>query len=114
MSYSETETVTHALRKSGLLGSDETPSPDDLDFAQKIYSSRIATLKARGFNMWGLGADTIPDEFFDVLAEYIGMFLLASHGGPHPQDDQVIASEHTLRQLCAKEATGSILEGEYF
>ena len=114
MSYTETETVTHAMRKSGLLASDETPSADDLSFAQKIYRSRIAALKVRGVQLWGLTADDIPEEYLDPISDYIAMFLLASHGGPRPIDDQVIAAEHSLRQLSSPEPTGEIIEATYF
>jgi len=114
MSFTETETIIHAMRKSGLLASDETPSADDLDFAQKVYRSRIAALSKRGFNLWGLSADTIPDEFFDPIGEYIAMFLLSAQGGPKPPDDAIIAQEHTLRQLGAGEPTGEIIGATYF
>ena len=114
MSYTETQTVTHAMRKSGLLASDETPSADDLTFAQYIYRSRIAALNVRGFKLWGLSSTSVPEEYLDPVADYISMFLLASHGGPRPTDDQVIASEHTLRQLSALEPTGAVIGATYY
>mgnify|MGYP000861515257 CR=1 FL=1 len=51
-----------------------------------------------------------------VAAALIGtlIFLLAGSGGPHPTDPQVIASETTLRQLCATEPTGAVMTAEHF
>ena len=114
MSYTETETVTHALRRSGLLGADETPTADDLEFARTIYQSRLAALSAMGVNFWNLTAASVPDELLDPLAEYLKLFLLSSNGGPSPNDDQITAAERPLRRLGMSGPTYETIGATYY
>ena len=108
--YTETETVTYALVRSGLLGDDETPTAEQLDISRKIYRSRLASLQARGMKLWNWTPDTVPEELLDPLADYMALFLLPTSGGPRAPDEAVIQSEHTLRALCAIEPTGDVIE----
>lgn len=112
--YTETETVTHAMRRAGLLGDDETPSSEQLSLSRKIYRSRLASLQVRGLTLWNWTPDTVPEELLDPLADYIALFLVATGGGPRLQDASVLASEMTLRALCAQPPTGNVIEAEYF
>ncbi len=112
--YTETVTITHAMRRAGLLGDDETPTSEQLSLAQKIYRSRIAALQVRGVKLWNWAPDAVPEELLDPLAEYIALFLIATGGGPRLQDDAVIAAEHTIRSLCATEPSGDVIAAEYF
>ena len=112
--YTETVTVTHALRRAGLLGDDETPTSEQLSLATKIYRSRLASLQVRGVKLWNWTPDTVPEELFDPLADYTALFLIATDGGPRLQDPAVLASEATIRALCAIEPSGAVIEADYF
>jgi hypothetical protein len=112
--YTETQTVTHALRRAGLLGDDETPSSEQLDLATKTYTSRLSSLQVRGLNMWGWTPDTVPQELFDPLADYMAMFLIPTAGGPRPSDADVMAQEGTLRAICAAMPSYDVAAGQYF
>lgn len=110
--YTETQTVTHSLKRAGLLGDDETPSSDQLELARKIYRSRLASLQVRGVKLWNWRPDAVPEELHDPLADYVALFLIATAGGPRLQDAVITQAEGTLRALGATEPSGDILEAE--
>lgn len=112
--FTETETVTHALKRAGLLGDDETPTSEQLELSRDIYRSRIASLRVRGLNMWNWSPDAVPEELFDPLAEYMALFLIPTSGGPRPSDDDIRRNETTLRELCAIGPSGDVIAGTYF
>ncbi len=113
--YTVTETVTHALRRAGLLGDDETPTAEQLALATKTYNSRLQGLQVRGFRLWGWTSSAVPLEFFDPLADYIALFLIATAGGPRqPDAGTVLTAEITLRQLGTTEPTYDVIAGTYF
>lgn len=111
--YTQTQTVTHALRRAGLLGDDETPSGDQLALAVRIYKSNLASLQVRGVTLWNWTPDAVPEELLDPLASYMALFLIPTAGGPRPTDDQVLASEHTIRAICAVGPTYDEIAGDY-
>lgn len=112
--YTETVTVTHAMRRAGILGEDETPSSDSLAVHQKIYRSRLKGLQIRGLNMWGWSPDTVPEELLDPLAEYMALFFIPTAGGPRPSDAEVNKAEGTLRALCADEPSYDVIGATYY
>jgi hypothetical protein len=112
--YTETQLITHAARKSGRLGEDETLSAEGLLLYQKMARSRIAALAARDLYLWNYTRDVIPEELMDPLADYLAMFILASGGGPRPTDSDILLSETILRQIGAKKPTGATQQAEYF
>lgn len=111
--YTQTETVTHAMRRAGLLGDDETPSSEQLALAVKIYRSNLSSLQVRGLQLWNWTPDAVPEELLDPLASYLALYLIPTAGGPRPSDDQILASEHTLRALCMVGPTYDVIAGEY-
>lgn len=112
--YTQTQTVTHALRRAGLLGDDETPSSEQLSLANKIYDSRLASLQVRGLQLWNWRPDAVPEELLDPLADYIALFLIATDGGPRLQDAAVVAAEQTLRALCATPPSYDVIAATYY
>ena len=112
--YTVTQTVTHALRRAGLLGDDETPSSEQLDLATKTYNSRVISLQTRGVNLWGYTSTAVPEEYLDPLASYVGLFLKESAGGPAATDPIVLASEATLRALSMIGPTYDVIEANHF
>ncbi len=112
--YTETQTVTHALKRAGLLGDDESPTSEQLELARKTYRSRLSSLQARGMKLWNWTTDAVPEELFDPLADYMALFIIPTAGGPRAPDEAIIASEHTLRALCAIEPSGDVIEATYY
>ena len=112
--YTESELLTHAARKSGQLGEDETLSAEGLSLYQKVSRSRVSAMASRGINLWNYTTSAVPEELLDPLADYLAMFILASGGGPRPSDGDILVSETILRQIGAKSATGTTQTAEYF
>jgi hypothetical protein len=114
--YSKTELATHSMRKTGLLGAEETLSSSDLEFASKIIDSRVAYLASVGVSIPNGSAEAVPMEWLDPLADYIGLYLLSAYGGSAPTDQQVMGAMRPLRQLAssAKPATGLVAESAYY
>jgi len=114
MAYTLTDWVTHALRKSSIVGEDETPTAAQLSEAQSIISSRISYLAVEGIGMWNGSQDLVPDEWFDPGADYMAMYIRQGFGGPPPNADEVQAAKYSLRILSGTPATGRVAEAEYF
>lgn len=111
--YSLSDLGTQALREVGLYAPDEAVDPNDQEDAETKALSLIDMLQSRGISMQNGSAQAIPQDWYTVLAQYVGIYLLQSYGGPALTLAQVSAYETTLRELSAKPATGSILEVEY-
>lgn len=112
--YTETQTITHAFRKSGLLGVDETLTAEDLELGQRITRSRVGALQARGVSLWNYSREAVPEELLDPLSDYFAMFMLASAGGPRPSDVDVLTGELILRQIGEQEPTDTVQQADYF
>ena len=50
--YTNSDWVTHILRKSSIVGEDENPTAAQSDEAQRIINSRVAFLAIDGITMW--------------------------------------------------------------
>ena len=112
--YTETEMITHAARKSGRLGEDETLSAEGLDLYRKMARSRILALQSRGVNLWNYTRSAVPEELLDPLAHYLAIFILAPGRQADDSDPAVLAAELILRQLGSKPATGTTQQADYF
>lgn len=112
--YTEAELITHAARKSGRLGEDETLSAEGLDLYTKMARSRIGGLQGRGVNLWNYTRTAVPEELLDPLAQYLAVFILAPGQQAEATDPAILQAEFILRQLGAKPATGTTQQADYF
>jgi hypothetical protein len=99
--YSASEVVTHAYWKSGLIGDEEALTGSALSKGLLVYRSRISGLAARGISINNGSTESMPEEWLDPVADYIGMFLLSANGGAFPSRAQLDAAETVLLGLAA-------------
>lgn len=113
--YSSTDLATRALRKSHV-GIDETPTAEELSDAQTLIASETAALAVEGIVIMNGSDEFVPPEHLEPLAAYYAITLKEDNG----LIDEVKAEQtrqlmrKRLRRLCAKPATGSVAEAEYF
>ena len=100
--YTNSDWVTHILRKSSIVGEDENPTAAQSDEAQRIINSGVAFLAIDGITMWNGSQDVVPEEWFDVGADYMALYIRQGFGGPPPGQDEVRAAMYPLRKLSAK------------
>lgn len=112
--YTSTDWVTHILRKSAILGEDESPTAAQLSEGLQIVSSRIAYLEAINVPIWNGSLDSVPEAWFDPGADYMALYVRQGFGGPAPTEPEIIAAMKPLRQLSARPATGTVAKVEYF
>ena len=112
--YSKAELAAKALREAGLYGPDETISADDQADAEEKAEALVETLNDEGISIVNGSVNAVPMSWYIPLAQYIGMFLLPSYGGPFPSDDQITGAQKIMRRMSAKQPTGAVSEAEYF
>lgn len=112
--YSKSDLAAKALREAALYAPDEDIEADDQTDAEEKAEALVSTLSTKGISITNGSVNAVPDDWYIPLAQYIGMYLLSSYGGPFPTDDQIKGAERTMRQLCARPATGSVAETDYF
>jgi hypothetical protein len=78
--YSQTDLATRVLRDLGLLGSEETPSAPDLDWATETVSSEVAMLGAIGLPIWNGSDMAVPVEYLSPLSRRICLAVAPSFG----------------------------------
>lgn len=112
--YSKADLASKALREAALYAPDEDIEANDQTDAEEKAEALVSTLASKGIAITNGSVNAVPDDWYIPLAQYVGMFLLSSYGGPFPTDDQIRGAERTMRQLCARPATGSVAEVSYF
>ena len=114
--YSTNDLATRALRKANLIGAEETPTAADLEFAQESIVSDTAALIAEGIVMDNGSAESIPIEQLDPRADYHAVAFKKDYGLINEVEaEQARQSQRMrLRRLCARPATGSVLDAEYY
>jgi len=113
--YSQSDLATRALRKSHV-GIDETPTAAELADAIELIGSETAALAVEGITIVNGSDEFVPQEQLEPLAAYFAITLKEDNGLISEQ-----VAEQTrqmmrlrLRRLCAKPATGSVVEVEYY
>lgn len=113
--YSTTDLATRALRKANLIGAEETPTAADLDFAEQGIVSDTAALIVEGIVMDNGSAESIPIEQLEPRADYHAITFKKDYGLISDTEAEQAKTLHRmrLRRLCARPATGSVLDAEY-
>lgn len=113
--YTIAELATRVLKDLGLVGSDETPSSEDLNDTVEIINSEVASMSARRLDIWGALSDAIPQEYLSPLSRRLGLSVAPMFGMPvEGAVNAIEMAERYLRQISAKPADGSIVETEYY
>ncbi len=112
--YSETEWVTHILRKATVLGEDEAPTAAALEEAKRVIRSRISHLSQNKIRMFNGSADVVPEEWFDAGADYMALYIGQANGRPPPDLSQVEAALRPLRQMTTVVSSGGSVAGNYY
>jgi hypothetical protein len=114
--YTQSDLATRALRKAGLVGSEETPSAADLSFAEDGIASDTAALALENIFIINGSDQSVPLEHLEPRARYHAVTFKEDYGMIPP--DQAAAARQvekmTLHKLSAQEPTGSIIEADYF
>lgn len=114
--YTGTQLATRVLKDLGLIGAEETPTAADQTWAEQTCQAEIGLLAAKGIPIWNGGDESIPHEYLTTLSRRIGLGLAPSFGLTDIATATLAmrAAEDDLRILGSVQATGKVLENEYF
>ena len=112
--YSRSDLAAKALRLPGLYGPDEAISGEDQEDAEAMAEAIVETLAEMNIYIPNGSVDVVPASWYIPLANFIGMYLVQSYGGPSPTEKSIQDAASPLRTMSAKPETGSILEAQYF
>ena len=112
--YTKSQLAAKALREAGIYAPDEALDPNDQDDAEVRAESIVSTLASEGISIVNGSVEEVPDDWYIPLAQYIGMYLLPSYGGPFPTKDQIEGAQRVMRRMTSKPATGSVAEASYY
>jgi hypothetical protein len=112
--YTKADLAAKALRLPGLYGPDEAISADDQAEAEEMAEQLIDSLNEMDIAITNGSVDDVPSAWFVPLANFIGVYLLQSFGGPAPTADQIDGATKPLRRMGYRRATGATLKADYF
>lgn len=112
--FSKADLASKALRLPGLYGPDESIAAEDQEDAEEMADALVDTLAELNIFIPNGSVMAVPGSWYIPLANYIGIYMMQSFGGPAPTPATLEAALSPLRTLSAKPETGSILEVEYF
>jgi hypothetical protein len=78
--YTLTQVATRVLKDLGLLGSDETPTSEDLEWAVETVTSEILMLSDTGLPIYNGSEVIIPAAYLTSLSRRLGLALAPSFG----------------------------------
>lgn len=114
--YTAADLATRALRKAGLIGSEETPSAADLVFAEEGIASDTAALKFENILIVNGSDVAMPLEQLEPRARYHAITFKEDYG--MISAEQAAAARQfekmTLHKLSAVEPTGAVIPADYF
>lgn len=114
--YSLSDMATRVLKDLGLVAADETPSGDDLTWAQETVSAQVATLAELDMPIWNGSDMDVPQAYFLPLSNRIGLAIAPSFGLMSLVDAERSKPvvEDTLRKMVTVRGTGAVMEADYF
>lgn len=113
--YSRSDLATRVLKDLNLIASDETPSAEDLEWAEETVASVTAQLAAESITIANGSDQALPLEYLVPLSKRIGLDIAPSFGLMSVDQAEVAKPvlNTTLRRMNAREPTGVIAEAEY-
>lgn len=114
--YTESELAARVLKDLGLLGSDESPTAEDLADTIETCASEIQQMETRGIAVWGGNEQSVPTQYLTALSRRIGLAVGPSFGmfSVAEATAAIMPAEQLLRQLSAQEPTGVPMTAEHF
>jgi hypothetical protein len=113
MSKTSQELVTRVLQKLTSLPPGEDPSAEDDAFITEAWQTINATLRKKKVSSWTY--DSIPDEAFEPLAEYVKEYLWQEYHGKREGNASFIRdAERAIREVAAPRYMGSTLRATYY
>lgn len=114
--YSRSDLATRVLKDLGITDATESPTADDLSWAEETIASVTAQLATEGIFIWNGSDEALPLEYLVALSKRIcldvgpsfGMFSIADAEAAKP------ALNAVLRRMNAKQPTGSVATAVYF
>lgn len=104
------------LRDLGLVAAEESPSADDLAFAEETVASVYAELAARGISLPDGSDEALPQAHLVCVSKRIGLDVATAFGLISVADAELAkpVTERALRVLAARRPTGQIAPATYF
>src|SRR5688572_20815420 len=110
--YSRSDLATRVLKDLGITGATESPTADDLSWAEETIASVTAQLATEGIVIWNGSDEVLPAEYLVALSKRIcldvgpsfGLYTIAEAEAAKP------VANATLRRMNAKPPTGAVAE----
>ena len=115
MAKTSQQLVTRVLQKLTQLQPGEDPNAEDDSFVTDAWKSINENLRSPTIKVSTWTYDSIPDNVFEPLVEYVKEYLWQEYKGDRPNNKQFIdAALVGLRNAVAMPYTGSTAQTEYF
>ncbi len=113
--FSRTDLATRVLRDLGLIAAEESPSADDLAFAEETVESVYAELALRGISLPNGSDQALPDQHLVCVARRIALDVAPAFGLISVADSELAkpAAEKALRELAMRRPTGQLVPAEF-
>src|SRR5688572_29323806 len=100
--YSQSDLATRVLRDLGVISAEETPSAEDLSFAQETIGAEVALLAATGIPIWNGSDVSVPLEYLTALSRRLGLAVGPAFGvfGTAEAIQAMPLADHALRVLA--------------
>lgn len=101
--------ATRVLERLRVIGAGETPTDADAASIKSLYSGTFKEIEVDNVAWWD--EDSIPEEAFEALADFIAGRAAPDHGLARPDLEE--SGMARLRRLSA-DVGSSIVTGDYF
>lgn len=110
--YTQAQLATRVLKDLGLVGADETPTAEDMDWVTETVASEVLMLSALGLPIYNGSEITIPQEYLTVLSRRIGLSVAPSFGLMSMNDAQLAMreAERNLTMLSTQNTYPTLLK----
>lgn len=114
--YTLAETATRVLRDAGLVAPDETPTSEDIEWAEETITATFATLQAKGINFWNSDAAILDESYLIPLSQRVQLGFGPSFGIMSMPEAvaAIIPVERELRIMSEPAPTGENTRDVYF
>jgi len=114
--YSRADLAARVLRDLGLVAAEESPSADDLAFAEETISSVYGELAMRGIALPNGSDAALPGEFLVAVSKRIALDVATAFGLISVSDAELAkpVTERALREMAMRRPTGQSVPVDYF
>jgi hypothetical protein len=113
--YTEAAFAARVLKDLGLVGSNEEPTADMLEWSRETSTSEILLLSSIGLPIWNGSQLSIPQEYLTALSRRVGLAVAPSFGMTDIATAQLAMreAERYLTVLAAPKAMPNPLRTEF-